>query len=75
MNPLIKFLTSTAGRVVRILAGLALITWGLIGLSGATGVVVAVVGAVPFLAGLFDFCVFAPLFGYSLSGQKIRLGK
>ena len=72
MNPLIKFLTSTAGRVTRIVAGVALIAWGLAGLQGATGIVVAVVGAVPFLAGLFDFCVFAPLFGYPVSGQKIR---
>jgi hypothetical protein len=27
------------------------------------------------LAGLFDFCVFAPLFGYSLSGSRSRAGK
>jgi hypothetical protein len=30
---------------------------------------------VPLLAGLFDFCVFAPLFGAPLSGPKIRAGK
>jgi hypothetical protein len=75
MNPLIKFLASTSGRLVRIVAGAALIAWGLIGLGGTTGVVVAVVGAVPLLAGVFDFCVFAPLFGAPLSGPKIRLAK
>jgi hypothetical protein len=31
--------------------------------------------AVPLAAGLFDFCVFAPLFGAPLSGPKIRAGK
>jgi hypothetical protein len=27
------------------------------------------------VAGLFDFCVFAPLFGAPMSGPKIRAGK
>lgn len=72
MNPFIKYMTSTAGRIVRLVAGLALIIWGLLGLGGAAGILVAVIGVVPFMAGLFDFCVFAPLFGYPLSGQKIR---
>jgi len=39
------------------------------------GIIVAVVGLVPLLAGLFDFCVFAPLFGAPMSGPKIRSGK
>jgi hypothetical protein len=72
MNPVISFLASTTGRLVRILAGIALMVWGLLGLGGTAGVIVAIVGAVPLLAGLFDFCVFAPLFGAPLSGPKIR---
>jgi hypothetical protein len=75
MNPLIKFLASPAGRVVRAVAGLALVLWGLLGLGGAWGAVVAIIGLVPLLAGIFDFCVFAPLFGAPLSGQRIRAGK
>jgi hypothetical protein len=75
MNPFVKFLASPAGRVIRAVAGLALILWGLAGLGGPVGIVVAVVGVVPLAAGLFDFCVFAPLFGAPLSGQKIRAGK
>ena len=75
MNPILSFIASGTGRLVRVAAGLVLIVWGLFGLSGATGMVVAVVGAVPFIAGLFDFCVFAPLFGAPLSGPKIRAGK
>ncbi len=72
MNPFVKFMASTIGRIVRIAAGIALIAWGLIGLGGTTGVIVAVIGGVPLLAGVFDFCIFAPLFGNPLSGSKIR---
>ena len=72
MNPFISFMASTAGRVLRIVAGLALIAWGLAGLGGTVGVIVALVGALPLLAGLFDFCVFAPLFGCPFNGTKIR---
>ena len=75
MNPLIKFLASPAGRIVRVLAGIALVLWGILGLSGTAGIVVAVIGAVPLLAGIFDFCVFAPLFGAPFSGPKIRAEK
>ena len=72
MNPFVLFMSSTAGRIARIVAGIVLITWGLIGLAGITGVIVAVVGAVPLVAGLFDFCLFAPLFGSPMSGPKVR---
>lgn len=75
MNSFCTFMASTTGRIVRILAGIVLIVWGWMGLGGTTGIVVAVVGLVPLLAGLFDFCVFAPLFGCPLSGPKIRAGK
>jgi hypothetical protein len=75
MNPFISFMASPAGRITRVIAGLALILWGLLGLGGTGGIVVAVVGAVPLLAGLFDFCVFAPLFGAPMSGPKIRAAK
>ena len=72
MNPFVKFMASTTGRIIRVVAGIALVVWGLIGLGGTVGIVVAVIGVVPLLAGLFDFCVFAPLFGNPLSGPKIR---
>lgn len=75
MNPFCTFMASTAGRITRIVAGLGLIAWGVWGLGGTAGIVVAVVGAVPLLAGLFDVCLFAPLFGCPMSGPKIRAGK
>jgi Inner membrane protein YgaP-like, transmembrane domain len=72
MNPLISFLASPAGRVTRVVAGVALVAWGLLGLSGATAIAITAVGLIPLVAGLLDFCVFAPLFRLPLSGPKIR---
>lgn len=75
MNPFVAFMASTTGRIVRIIAGILLIAWGLLGLGGVPGIIVAIVGALPLLAGVLDFCVFAPLFGNPLSGARIRAGK
>lgn len=72
MNPFCTFMASGTGRIVRIVAGIALILVGLMVMKGTWGIVVAVVGLVPLVAGLFDFCVFAPLFGCPMSGPKIR---
>ncbi len=75
MNPFIKVLASAGGRTGRIVAGIALVGLGLLGLHGTAGIIVAVVGLVPLVAGVFDLCVFAPLFGAPLGGQKIRAAK
>lgn len=75
MNAFVNFMASPTGRIIRIVAGIALIAWGLLGLGSTTGIIVAIIGAVPLLAGLLDFCIFAPLFGRPLSGPKIRSGQ
>ena len=75
MNPFVKFMASTAGRITRVVAGIVLVALGLLVLKGTGGIILAVVGLVPLVAGLFDFCVFAPLFGDPMSGPKIRAGK
>ena len=72
MNPFVSFMASSAGRITRIVAGIALIAAGFFLLEGVTGIVVAVIGLVPLAAGVFDFCIFAPLFGNPLSGKQIR---
>lgn len=69
---MIEFLASSAGRIVRIVAGIVLILVGLVVVTGTLGIVIAVIGLIPLLAGLFDFCVFAPLFGKPFSGPAIR---
>lgn len=72
MNAFFGFLASPAGRVTRITAGLALILIGLLALGGIWGWILAIVGVVPLLAGLFDRCVFAPLFGLPFVGDLLR---
>jgi hypothetical protein len=67
-----QFMASGLGRVVRIIAGVALIAAGLVWIGGTVGAVVAVVGLVPALAGAADKCVLSPLFGGPFSGPDIR---
>ena len=69
---LIKFLASTNGRWIRIIAGVLLIALGIFVVQNTGGIILAVVGLVPLLAGVFDVCVFAPLFGASFWGKTIR---
>lgn len=75
MNPFVTFMASGAGRAARIIAGIALILIGLLVVKESVGIVIAIIGVLPLAAGLFDFCVFAPLFGAPLSGPKIRASK
>jgi hypothetical protein len=76
MNPFVKFMASPAGRITRIIAGIVLIVLGFFVVNNTVvGAILIVVGLVPLVAGLFDFCVFAPLFGAPMSGPKIRAGK
>jgi hypothetical protein len=72
MRGLFRFLASSTGRIVRIVAGLALILIGLWLVKGAGGWVLAIVGLVPLAAGVFDWCVFAPLFKLPFVGPQLR---
>ncbi len=67
MKALIQFLTNAAGRLLRIVAGLFLI-W--VGLYDGVGEWLVVVGLIPIAAGVFNFCLLAPLFGYPLFPHK-----
>ena len=72
MKAFFGFIASPTGRIVRIVAGLALILVGLLAVGGLWGWILAIVGLVPLLAGLFDRCVFAPLFGLPFVGPRLR---
>lgn len=68
-----NFMSSGAGRVLRVVAGLAFILIGLILVEGTWGIVLAVVGLVPFLAGIFDVCVIGRLLlGSPFKGAEVR---
>jgi hypothetical protein len=72
MKAFFRFIAGTMGRVIRIVAGLVLIAIGILWVGGAGGWILAVVGLVPLAAGLFDWCVFAPLFGLPFVGTRLR---
>ncbi len=67
-----KFMSSWTGRILRIVAGIALILLGLLVVHGGLGTVLVVIGLVPLVAGLFNFCVFAPLFGGPFLAKDIH---
>lgn len=66
-----SFMASAAGRWIRIIAGAALLFWGWSMHSG-TGMIVMVVGLVPIAAGVFDFCLIAPILHAPFWGRQIR---
>ena len=67
-----RFMSSSFGRGLRIVAGIALIVLGLAVVHGAGGIILAIVGLVPLVAGMFNFCVFAPLFGGPFLAKDIQ---
>lgn len=75
MNTFVGFMASPAGRIMRILAGMGLIAWGFIGIGGTNGYIVAGVGVLPLLTGVFDICIVAPVLGYPIRGCTVRTAK
>ena len=67
-----QFMSGMGGRLLRIVAGAAIIASGVLWVGGTLGWTLAVVGLVPIAAGVFDFCLLGPLFGGPFSGSKIR---
>jgi hypothetical protein len=62
-------MSKPAGRILRIVAGLILIGVGLY-FQGVWGYVVVAVGVVPVLAGVFNFCLIAPILGAPFRGRS-----
>jgi hypothetical protein len=64
-------MSGPAGRGLRVVAGLVVVALGLFVARTTTWTVLLIlIGLVPLAAGLFNVCVFAPLFGGPLSGRK-----
>lgn len=68
-----RFMATPFGRVLRVLAGVALISLG-IAFGGTLGIVLGLVGLVPLLAGLFNVCIMAPILRAPFSGRKLMEG-
>ena len=69
----VSFMRSPVGRILRIVLGVVIIGYGLSAVGGGTGMTIALVGVIPVLAGLFNFCLAAPLFGLDLHGRPRAL--
>jgi len=67
-----SFMASGFGRGLRIVAGVVLLAVGLRVVGGTEGAIIAIVALVPLLAGIFDVCVFAPLFRAPFKGSAVR---
>lgn len=67
IKKLFKFLASMQGRAIRVLLGMLILSFGF-----EVNPVWLVVGVIPLLAGVFDVCVLAPVFGLPYSGSQLR---
>jgi Protein of unknown function (DUF2892) len=65
-----EWMAGGAGRTLRVLAGLILIGIGIY-VQGIWGVVIAVVGVIPVLAGVFNVCLIAPALGAPFRGRRL----
>lgn len=66
----VRFLASGPGRLVRAGVGGGLIAAGI--RAGGGWRVVAVLGAVPLAAGVFDFCLLGPVLRLPIGGPGLR---
>jgi len=60
------FNAGIADRIVRVVAGLGLITFGLIN----ENLIIAAVGAIPLITGAVGFCPFYPIFKINTGCKK-----
>lgn len=64
-----RFMSSGAGRILRVLLGLVVLYVGLTMIHGALGALVAVIALIPIAAGTLDFVVLGPAFGGPFWGK------
>lgn len=69
-----QFMASGAGRLMRIVAGIALIVVGLV-IGGTLGWILFGVGFVPLAAGVFDMCLITGLLSRVWTGKGVRACK
>ncbi|MBZ0300164.1 MAG: DUF2892 domain-containing protein [Anaerolineae bacterium] len=68
----VTFMTSSRGRMMRVVMGIILMSIGLLVVKDTLGTVLALIALVPIAGGLFDFCVAGVVMGYPFSGEKAR---
>jgi hypothetical protein len=68
-----RFMASPAGRLLRIVLGVALVFYGFRGLEGSGwGIALAAFGTVAVIAGVFNLCLIAGLLGAPFRGRDVQ---
>ena len=68
-SPFINFMRGFWGRAIRVVAGLILVYLGFFVIGGNGGTIIGLVGIVPIVAGVANFCLLGPVFGVDLYGR------
>lgn len=67
-------MSEPTGRIIRAVLGLVLIALGFL-IGGTAGVLIGIVGLVPLVAGIFNYCLIGPLVGGYFDGRKNLEGR
>lgn len=68
-----RFMARPAGRLLRIVFGVALVFYGFQGLGGSGwGIALAGFGAIAVIAGVFNLCIIAGLLGVPFRGRDLQ---
>ena len=68
---LAQFISSPTGRAFRIIVGLTIALLGYIQPNQTTAIALMLIGAIPFVAGVFNICLVSGLLGGPVSGERI----
>ncbi|MCC6802062.1 MAG: DUF2892 domain-containing protein [Anaerolineae bacterium] len=68
----VTFMTSNQGRMMRVIAGIILISIGLFVIKDTLGTFLALIALIPIAGGVLDFCVAGVLMGYPFRGANAR---
>ena len=68
----VTFMTSNQGRIMRIIAGIVLMSIGLFVIKDTLGTILALIALIPIAGGVLDFCVAGFMMGYPFRGAKAR---
>lgn len=71
-NPFVYWMSGTAGRQIRVVAGAALVVFGWYHIRQDIGIATLIAGLVIAAAGFLNFCFLAPLWSEPFFGFAVR---